>query len=113
MKGIAIQTILLILVGIIVAGIVIYLVYTYSTGQALSSYDCRAQLISWCTTCRTLRWLGGSDLGSSLSTCTNSYFGSNWQSTDDCDEHNNAACTGSAGLRPCANYTICPAVGIT
>ena len=34
-KGIAIQTILYLLLGVLVVGIIIYLVYTYSTGESM------------------------------------------------------------------------------
>ena len=50
-KGIAIETILLLLVGIIVVGVIVYLVYTYATGKTLSAYECRAKMVSWCTNC--------------------------------------------------------------
>jgi hypothetical protein len=51
MKGIAIQTILLLLVGILVVGILVYMVYRYTAGKSLSSDECRAQFIVWCTNC--------------------------------------------------------------
>jgi len=108
-KGIAIQTILMLLVGILVVGIVVYMVYRYMFSPGLSQNECRAQLVSWCTTCKTAGWTGGFDLGSTLSTCTNNYFGSGWNSGDDCDEYGGSACTATN----CANVTICPAVGIT
>ena len=50
-KGIAIRTILLLLVGTVVAAIIIYLVYTYTQTPGLSAQECRARLISWCTGC--------------------------------------------------------------
>ena len=53
-KGIAIQTILLLLVGTIVAVIIIYLVYTYTSTTALSAKECEARFISWCTQCSML-----------------------------------------------------------
>ena len=50
-KGIAIQTILLLVVGIVVAGILIFLVYRSAGGGNLDCEQCRAEFISWCTTC--------------------------------------------------------------
>ena len=50
-KGIAIRTILLLLVGTVVAAIIIYLVYTYTQTPGLSAQECRSRLISWCTGC--------------------------------------------------------------
>lgn len=50
-KGIAIRTILLLLIGVLVAGILIYFVYRFFSGSALSREECRAKAISWCTSC--------------------------------------------------------------
>jgi len=57
-KGIAIQTILLLLVGVIVAAILIYLIYSYATTPTLSITECQSRIISWCTQCKT-RAAGG------------------------------------------------------
>jgi hypothetical protein len=51
-KGIAIQTILLLVVGILVAGVIIFLVFRTTTSSTLSSTACQSRVISWCTTCR-------------------------------------------------------------
>jgi len=51
-KGIAITTIVLFLVGIVVAGVLIYLVYSSTTSPVLSSSECQARLIGWCTNCK-------------------------------------------------------------
>jgi len=51
-KGIAIQTILLLVVGVLVAGIIIFLVFRTTTGSTLSATACQSRVISWCTTCR-------------------------------------------------------------
>ena len=53
-KGIAIQTILLLLVGILVVGIVVYMVYRYFVGAPIGEQECRAKAISWCTTCENM-----------------------------------------------------------
>ena len=108
-KGIAIQTILMLLVGILVVGIVVYMVYRYMFAPGLGQNECRAQLVSWCTTCKTAGWSGGFGLSDALRTCTNTFFGSNWASGDLCNQHNGATCT---ALNLCPNVTICPAVGI-
>ena len=50
-KGIAIQTILYLLVGILVVGIVIYMVYTYLLGPFPDEQECRSMAITWCTAC--------------------------------------------------------------
>ena len=51
-KGIAIQTILLLLVGIFVVGILVYLVYSYTRSPTLSTMECRTIATSWCTSCK-------------------------------------------------------------
>ena len=53
-KGIAIQTILLILIGVIVVGIITYLVYTVMMTPTLSTKECETRFFSWCTYCMNL-----------------------------------------------------------
>jgi len=81
-KGIAIQTILMLLVGILVVGIIVYMVYRYFVGAPLSEQECRARAITWCTGCKnsntgvTGDWsVAGSAPGSDLNTCAGTYFG--------------------------------------
>ncbi len=75
-KGIAIQTILLLLVGILVIGILIYLVYSYTTGSSsLSVTDCRAELTTICTVCSLREWAATATLTTGnqnvINTCRN------------------------------------------
>ncbi len=58
-KGIAIRTILLLLVGVIVAGVLIYLVYSVTTGSTLSSTACQSRVISYCTRRKMMGWNDG------------------------------------------------------
>jgi hypothetical protein len=51
-KGIAIDTVLMLLVGIVVVGILIFLVYRYVIGPLPPQEECRALAISWCTMCK-------------------------------------------------------------
>jgi hypothetical protein len=51
-KGIAIQTILLLLVGVIVVGIIVYLVYLYTKNPVLGQIQCMGVATSWCTSCK-------------------------------------------------------------
>jgi len=71
MKGIAIQTILLLLVGVLVVGILVYLVYKYTTGPSLSVADCRASLSTICTTCSLTSWAGdlSTDFKNTINAC--------------------------------------------
>jgi len=58
-KGIAIQTMLLLLIGILVTVGLIYLVYRYATSSQLGMEECRASIVSWCTTCMNAGWRSG------------------------------------------------------
>ena len=78
-KGIAVTTILTLVVGIVVVGIIIYLVYTYVLTPVIPEQDCRAMAISWCTSCRTAN--GGNwtldvkpEPFSTLKVCAKTYF---------------------------------------
>ena len=88
-KGIAIQTILYLLLGIIVVGIIVYLVYTYTTGGQLSEQQCRSRIITWCTGCSVANWAAGTGTlaaGSDVENCIETYFGTgdDWSGAD-CD----------------------------
>ena len=55
-KGIAIRTILYLLLGVLVVGILVYMVYTYTFGPELDMQTCRTKLINWCTGCKLAGW---------------------------------------------------------
>lgn len=80
-KGIAITTILLLLVGSLVAGVTVYYTYRSVTGSPLSEHECRGMMISWCIGCSNLGYTGGSGMDSQLSDCANRYW--------DAGDHNN------------------------
>jgi hypothetical protein len=94
-KGIATETILYLLVGIIVVGILIFLVYKYVLTSQLSSDQCRGLMIGWCTTCNSVctgDWStcsGGTDPANvnGLTTCVSTYFGITLTSADKCKNH--------------------------
>ena len=79
-KGIAIQTILLLLVGILVVGILVYMVYRYFIAAPLGVEECRSRAITWCTACKNANggdWSQnlGIDVGSDLRECGATHFG--------------------------------------
>ncbi len=91
-KGIAIQTILMLLVGMLVVGILVYMVYRYFIGAPLGEQECRARIISWCSGCRLMDFTAsGYQLGELADNCVNKYFGSGWVSGCDCNS--GAPCT--------------------
>ena len=61
-KGIAIRTILLMLIGLLVVVIVSYLVYKASGNPALSDTECRARFTQICTMCMNSGWNESVDL---------------------------------------------------
>ncbi len=75
-KGIAIQTILMLLVGILVVGIIVYMVYRYFIGAPLNEQECRARAITWCTGCKNGGWTVGQGVvtGTDLETCATKWF---------------------------------------
>ena len=84
-KGIAIQTILLLVVGIIVAGALVYLIYYYTSSEQLSAHECRARLSELCTQCRNLNFVGF-PLSSALTTeCSQYSEFSGWNGIISCD----------------------------
>ena len=92
-KGIAIETILYLLLGIIVVGIIIYLVYTYATGGQLNEQQCRSKIISWCTGCSVANWAAGTGTitaDSDLGKCIDTYFETGWNDGNADCENNNA-----------------------
>lgn len=83
-KGIAIRTILYLLLGILVVGIVVYLVYTYVTGPGMDIQDCRARVQNWCTSCKVAGWASGFGTipaGGDIETCVDTYFATTWDPT--------------------------------
>ena len=111
MKGIAIQTVLMLLVGILVVGIVVYMVYRYIFAPPLSIQECRAQFVSWCTTCKATGFVGGFEMGPTLTDCVNKHGfcpDKSCASTNDCDEHTTAD---TASIYN--NETACPTVGVS
>jgi hypothetical protein len=73
-KGIAVQTILLLLVGILTVGVIIYAVYTLTSGSTMSELQCRGLIISWCTSCSNLGYpAGGPGMSDKLKDCAQKY----------------------------------------
>jgi len=56
MKGIAVQKIILLLLGIIVLAIIGYLLYTVFLGARISPEVCKAALVGACTQCKLSAW---------------------------------------------------------
>jgi hypothetical protein len=85
-KGIATQTILLLLVGILVVGILIYMVYRTVMNPQISEEECKARWISQCVMCKNANWENTAAPPSSLlADCTKGAF-LGWKDNTDCTE---------------------------
>jgi hypothetical protein len=76
-KGIAINTILYLLIGVLVVGVIVYLIYTYATGAGMDIADCRSRVQNWCGSCRISGWsssVGVSSSTSDIYICIKDYF---------------------------------------
>ena len=74
-KGIAIHTILLLVVGLIAVGVVAYVVYKSFTGSALGREECRARIISHCTSCDMTKFAStGPVVSKSLADACSTYY---------------------------------------
>ena len=88
-KGIAIRTILTLLLGVLVVGIVVYLVYSYTMGPQLSEQECRSRVITWCTGCSVAGWADGVGTiaaDSDIESCIEKHFDMNDWSGLDCND---------------------------
>ena len=75
-KGIAIQTILMLLVGILVVGIIVYMVYRYFVGAPLGEAECRTRITAWCSQCKLSDFnQNGVQMTQDLAECVSTYFG--------------------------------------
>lgn len=78
-KGIAIRTILLLVIGVFVVVLVGYLVYRQISGPVMSCTECRSMFISFCTSCcgrndmkSYTQWtIGGTSMSDELRDCAN------------------------------------------
>jgi hypothetical protein len=117
MKGIAIQTILLLLVGILVVGILVYLVYRYSTSSStLSTTECLTKVTNWCTSCMVSGWDTSVSLSKDVQDCAKKIIGSataNWDDNLNCGNGcKNDADIPVGHLKQCAIGDCCFTVSV-
>jgi len=55
-KGIAVRTILLLVVGVLTVGILVYLVYETSSTSGFTVSECRSELTNICNFCMNMDW---------------------------------------------------------
>jgi len=82
--------------GFVLLFSIIFLIFTgvfYSFIEAAYPYkvysfspqECRARMISWCTTCKVLNWVEGPEFGEDLARCSMN-FGIDWTADKDCTD---------------------------
>ncbi len=85
-KGIAIETILLILVGIIVVGVLVYLIYSYTSTGQLSAQECRARLTELCMQCAVKGFSTAYTLNTTITLDCSKYAEfSGWSGVNNCN----------------------------
>jgi hypothetical protein len=98
-KGIAISTIIMLMLGVVVLLFVGYWLVRAFSGKGLSSQECKSQFISWCEACAAKNWIGTATWSTDLTNCLALY------------DKTLGITQGTAG--DCAtNLTGCKAVGI-
>ena len=91
----------MLLVGILVVGIIVYIVYRYMLSPSLTIEDCRQQAVNFCSSCRAAGCLVSVDVPTVCSSMTGTV---------------NTACDKYFAGTPSScetSYTYCPQVGIT
>ena len=77
-KGIAIRSILLFVIGILVAVVLIYIFLTYISGGTLSLEECRVVITNTCNMCKIANWDSSISLSQEVRDCGK---GGDWQKT--------------------------------
>lgn len=98
-KGIATRTIVLLLIGILAVGILIFLIYLYMPSEQISVYECRSRLTGVCVQCKNVNF-GNIAIGTNL--------------TDKCSQYNEFS--GWSGINNCNNANteyLCNMTGVT
>jgi hypothetical protein len=72
-KGIATETIIKIMLGLIVVAIILYLIYKFVLKSPIAPEECKARLTSWCTSCKISNFLAVLDMSSDLQDCVVKY----------------------------------------
>jgi hypothetical protein len=84
-KGIAINTVLLLIIGIIVVVVMIYLIYSTATKPALSIEQCKTKMRQHCILCANMGWERAILASQELIDCGNEYSElSDWSDNTHC-----------------------------
>ena len=89
-KGIAVETLVKLMICIIALTILTYLIYRYVLQSGLGERECAARMTAWCVQCKMANsgeegaWSGGVDMDTELRDCVNEYFNLGAADPQDC-----------------------------
>jgi hypothetical protein len=72
-KGIATETIIKIMLGLIVVAIILYLIYKFVLKSPIAPEECKSRLVSWCTSCKISNFGADIVMSSDLQDCLDKY----------------------------------------
>jgi len=72
-KGIAVPTILKLVIGVIVIVIIVFLIYRYVLKSPIGEQECRARMTAWCASCQLSGWTSGPGMNQELKDCVSEH----------------------------------------
>jgi hypothetical protein len=72
-KGVAVSTIIMIMLGVVVLLFVGYWLVRVFTGAGLSSQECKSEYINWCNSCAARGWTGTATWSTAMVDCLGKY----------------------------------------
>jgi hypothetical protein len=86
-KGIATETIIKIMLGLIAIVIIVYLLYRYVLKSPISETECKTRFTAWCANCQIVVFSGGPEPDVGLKQCIKKYTTLNLDSVTSCNSH--------------------------
>jgi hypothetical protein len=83
-KGIAVETLMKLLIYMIAAGVVIFLIYRYVLGSGLSERGCATRMTAWCVQCQIAEFAGGPPMDDKLKECIDKNYLPGISKRDNC-----------------------------
>lgn len=98
-KGVAVHTIILVLVGLIVLVLLTYLVWTSFTEQkSIPMEQCRSKFMVWCRSCGYQNWADGINIPSDISDCLGDFPELGITVPAQCDDAHSLNSCGKVGI---------------
>jgi hypothetical protein len=86
-KGIATETIIKIMLGLIAIVIIVYLLYRYVLKSPIAPEECKTRFTAWCANCKIVSFSGGPEPDKGLKECANRYNMPDISGAMDCTGH--------------------------